>query len=88
METEHEFLAFIQNSSLSQEDKKLWKVFAEQSSQKDLQTILDIFINDEKAITFLTKNLKDKIVAFLAKDKEKMNKILQEEEEEQYLKER
>ncbi len=79
MNTKENLQEIINNSSLSDEDKNIWTVFIDNNEEEVLKDIFEVVKNSEEDLNFLTKNLKDKIVALQNQDVEALNKIIGEE---------
>lgn len=69
----------INNSNLSEEDKNIWNIFIDKNEEEVLKDIFEVVKESEEDLVFLTKNLKDKIVALQNEDVEALNKIIGEE---------
>ncbi len=75
------FLKIIENSQLDKQDKNLWSKFVEVNNEETVSDIYEALKDDEKNIEFFTKNLKEKLNAFLNKDSDKLNSIIETEVE-------
>ena len=75
-----ELESLIHNSKLGEEEKDLWKLFIENATDEQIETILDALRENMGDLLFLTENLKAKISAFRSKDEGALEKILKEEE--------
>jgi hypothetical protein len=75
------FLKIVENSQLDKQDKNLWSKFVEVNNEETVSDIYEALKDDEKNIEFFTKNLKEKLNAFLNKDSDKLNSIIETEVE-------
>jgi alpha-galactosidase/6-phospho-beta-glucosidase family protein len=75
------FLKIVENSQLDKQDKNLWNKFVEVNSEETVSDIYEALKDDEKNIEFFTKNLKEKLDAFLNKDSDKLNSVIETEVE-------
>ncbi len=69
----------INQSILENQDKELWNKFVEVATDDELGDIFEFLSNEPEQLNFLTKNLKGKLEAILAKDSDKLNAIIDEE---------
>lgn len=78
--TKDELFTFIQESGLSEEDKKLWQVLDEMPTEK-LLLITNFIQKDEERLEFLTNNLKMKMQISRKPDQAKIEKMVQTTED-------
>jgi hypothetical protein len=74
-----QFKSIIQSSNLNESKKNLWFNFIDKAPSINLEPVYKILNKDIAQLSFLTKNLEDKIKAIKNKDINLWNKILEEE---------
>ena len=72
---------FIQNSTLSDEDKQMWQTVTNPFSDDDCQELLIMFETNDVGLAWLTENIKAKKEALVSGDADAMKKILADEKE-------
>jgi hypothetical protein len=79
MSTKSKLSEIIISSKLNENDKQLWNKFIEVTSEDIISDIYEALKDDKIDIKFLTKNLKEKLDAFVNQDENKLNEIIGEE---------
>ena len=80
-ETKDNLKRIIKNSSLTEEQKSMWFHFIDTSISDNLKPIKEMLVEDDTVLTFLTKNLEDKIKLANSGDNSDREKILDEEKD-------
>jgi hypothetical protein len=80
-ETKDRLNKIIKESSLSEEQKTMWFDFIGTSSSDNLKPIEEMLAEDGTMLTFLTKNLEDKINLANSGNHSDRKKIIEEEKE-------
>lgn len=70
----------IQNSSLTDEQKRTWSGFLENIDDELAAPIAETIENDVNMLELLTKNIEDKIQALASEKNEVWDNVIQEEE--------
>ncbi|MEK7151120.1 MAG: hypothetical protein AAB784_00190 [Patescibacteria group bacterium] len=71
--------AFVNDSTLPQEDKNLWFSILENLDEQQTRIFEDFINNDQDKLAFLTNNIKSKKKAFENNNQDDLDKILSEE---------
>jgi len=71
--------AFVNDSSLTQEDKDLWFSVLEKTDETQMKIFEDFIASKEENLKLMTKNIKAKRKAFEMADQELLDSILQKE---------
>jgi hypothetical protein len=69
----------INQAELSEQDKELWSKFIEVNNEEVVNDIYEVLKDDLGSVGFFTKNLRDKMDAFVNRDSDKLNQIVDEE---------
>lgn len=81
MEEKEKVLNFLENSSLSAEDKILWRDFLEKMAPEEVTGLFSLFEEDPQNLIFFNENLKSKVLALKNEDKEWFSWIVEKEKE-------
>jgi len=79
MNTKKQLQEVVNQSQLSKQDKELWSKFIEVNSEEVVGDIYEALKSDVGSIEFFTKNLRNKMDAFVNRDSDKLNAIIDEE---------
>lgn len=81
MKEKEKVLDFLEKSSLSVEDKNLWRDFLEKTTSEKLEGLFSLLKEDPQSLIFFNENLKSKILALKNEDKEWFSWIVEKEKE-------
>lgn len=81
MEEKEKVLNFLEKSSLSAEDKTLWRDFLEKMAPEELEGLFSLLEEDPRNLIFFNENLKSKVLALKNEDKEWFSWIVEKEKE-------
>lgn len=79
--TQRELRRIIGDSAIDENKKALWFRFVDMSPESFVQPIIDVLREDISNLSFLTKNLEDKITAIQTNNVSLARKILNEEKD-------
>ena len=79
MNTKQDLKDIILQAQLDDQDKELWNKFIEVNEEENLNDIVELLKNEPERLEFLTDNLKGKLDAFLNRDSDKLNDIVETE---------
>ena len=81
MDSKKELWDIITKYSLNEGDKKIWNDFIKKVPEKEIIPVLEFVKESPEDINTLTKNLKDKLWALKAQDKNSLDVIIDEEKD-------
>ena len=79
MNTKQDLKDIILQAQLDNQDKELWNKFIEVNEEENLNDIVELLKNEPERLEFLTDNLREKLDAFLNRDSDKLNDIVETE---------
>ena len=79
MNTKQDLKDIISQAQLDDQDKELWNKFIEVNEEENLNDIVELLKNEPEKLEFLTDNLREKLDAFLNRDSDKLNDIVETE---------
>lgn len=79
MNTKQDLKDIILQAQLDDQDKELWNKFIEVNEEENLNDIVELLKNEPERLEFLTDNLREKLDAFLNRDSDKLNNIVETE---------
>ncbi len=79
MNTKQDLKDIISQAQLDDQDKELWNKFIEVNEEENLNDIVELLKNEPERLEFLTDNLREKLDAFLNRDSDKLNDIVETE---------